>query len=266
MFSAASFFTLDSFAHRDIFPADAPVWEGLKQLKTYVADMVTTLPRHGVFKDATPLPATLILHNDEIRPADNCSIRFADTTKGQLKVVENGRELRGASVLMAGAVLMGDQISIGQGSLVESGALIKGPTIIGHQTEVRQGAYLRGNCLVGDRCVVGHTTEVKHSILLNDAKAGHFAYLGDSILGTAANLGAGTKFANLRFLSGTIRVRTPDGPVDTGLRKFGAILGDGAQTGCNSVTNPGTLMGREAVLMPNTTAKNGFHPAGTVIR
>jgi NDP-sugar pyrophosphorylase family protein len=150
--------------------------------------------------------------------------------------------------------------------LIESGALIKEPAIIGDQTEVRQAAYLRGYCLVGKRCVVGHTTEVKHSIFLNDAKAGHFAYLGDSILGGNANLGAGTKFANLRFLPGTIRVRTDNGAIDSGLRKLGAILGDGAQTGCNSVTNPGTLIGPEGILMPNTTAASGYHPGKAVIR
>jgi NDP-sugar pyrophosphorylase family protein len=144
--------------------------------------------------------------------------------------------------------------------------MIKEPAIIGDCTEVRQGAYLRGYCLVGERCVVGHTTEVKHSIFLDDAKAGHFAYLGDSILGNEANLGAGTKFANLRFLGGSIQIRTPDGQVDTGMRKFGAILGDRAQTGCNSVTNPGTLLGPEAILMPNTTSPSGLHPGKTVIR
>jgi NDP-sugar pyrophosphorylase family protein len=114
--------------------------------------------------------------------------------------------------------------------------------------------------------VVGHTTEVKHSIFFNDAKAGHFAYLGDSILGNNANLGAGTKFANLRFLPGNVQVRTDSGVIDSGLRKLGAILGDRAQTGCNSVTNPGTLIGPDGILMPNTTAASGFHSKKAVIR
>jgi bifunctional N-acetylglucosamine-1-phosphate-uridyltransferase/glucosamine-1-phosphate-acetyltransferase GlmU-like protein len=114
--------------------------------------------------------------------------------------------------------------------------------------------------------VVGHTTEVKHCLFLNDAKAGHFNYLGDSILGNDANLGAGTKFANLRFLAGNVKIRTEDGAIDSGLRKLGAILGDQTQTGCNSVTNPGTLLGKNSILMPNTTAPSGFHPARAVIR
>jgi len=131
---------------------------------------------------------------------------------------------------------------------------------------VRQGAYLRGYCLAGQRCVLGHTTEIKHSIFLNDAKAGHFAYLGDSILGGDANLGAGTKMANLRFTGGDVPVRTPDGLISSGLRKLGAILGDRAQTGCNSVTNPGTLIGPDSMLMPNATAPSGYHPARSVLR
>ena len=183
-----------------------------------------------------------------------------------MTVWENGQLLEGASVIMAGAVMMGRNIRIGRGVLIESGVLIKSPAIIGDYSEIRQGAYLRGYCLIGSRCVVGHTTEVKHSIFLNDAKAGHFAYLGDSILGNDVNLGAGTKCANLRFLPGNVVVRTADGQVDTGLRKFGAILGDRVQTGCNSVTSPGTLLGPGSILMPNTTAPSGAHPQKSVIR
>ncbi|MCI5147227.1 MAG: hypothetical protein D3923_17300, partial [Candidatus Electrothrix sp. AR3] len=178
----------------------------------------------------------------------------------------NGKELTGASIIMAGAILQGSQIRLGQGVLVESGALIKGSAIIGDYTEIRQGAYLRGYCLSGKRCVIGHSTEVKHSIFLNDAKAGHFAYLGDSILGNDANLGAGTKFANLRFLSGNVQIKTGKEVLDSGLRKLGAILGDRVQTGCNAVTSPGTLIGPDGILMPNTTAASGFHSPKSVIR
>ncbi|MDH3348840.1 MAG: hypothetical protein OEM02_12185, partial [Desulfobulbaceae bacterium] len=167
---------------------------------------------------------------------------------------------------MAGVVIMGGGVLLGKGVLLESGALIKSPTVIGDRSEVRQGAYLRGSCLVGERCVVGHTTEVKNSIFLNDAKAGHFAYLGDTILGNEVNLGAGTKMANLRFLPGNVRVRTPEGLVDSGLRKFGAILGDRTQTGCNSVTSPGTVVGNDSIIMPNTTASSGYHAPKSVLR
>ena len=167
---------------------------------------------------------------------------------------------------MAGVTLLGNRIQIGKGVLIESGSWIREPAFIGDYSEVRQGAYLRGYCLVGMRCVVGHATEVKHSIFLNDAKAGHFAYVGDSILGGDVNLGAGTKLANLRFLAGEVQVKTPVGTVGTGLRKFGAILGDRVQTGCNSVTSPGTLISPDSFLMPNVTAPSGYHGPKTVIR
>ena len=154
--------------------------------------------------------------------------------------------------------VIGPMIAIGKGTLVEGGATIKAPAIIGDHTEVRQGAYLRGYCLIGNRCVVGHTTEVKHSVFLDDAKAGHFAYLGDSIIGNHANLGAGTKCANLRFIPGNVQVSYEGELYSTGRRKFGAIIGDEAQTGCNSVTSPGTILARSCFLMPNTTAPSGF--------
>ncbi len=144
--------------------------------------------------------------------------------------------------------------------------MLKEPAIIGDCSEVRQGAYIRGYCLAGRRTVIGHTTEVKHTIFMDDAKAGHFAYLGDSILGSRVNLGAGTKMANLRFTGGEVPVRTPDGTIASGLRKLGAVLGDDVQTGCNSVTNPGTIIGKCSMLMPNTTSPSGYHPPNSLIR
>jgi bifunctional N-acetylglucosamine-1-phosphate-uridyltransferase/glucosamine-1-phosphate-acetyltransferase GlmU-like protein len=114
--------------------------------------------------------------------------------------------------------------------------------------------------------VVGHVTEVKHSILLDGAKAGHFAYLGDSILGNQANLGAGTKLANLRFIKGDVAIKTDEGQINTGLRKLGAILGDHVQTGCNSVTNPGTLLGRKSMVLPNVTVVSGYHEDNSLIK
>jgi len=266
MFDVGSYFDLTTFSHTEIFSGTEYVWDGLKNLRAYM-DGYTAAPLvHPGLTLGAPLRQPLVLHHGILSCSREYEFILDDPGKGKLKVLQNGQLLHGASVLMAGAVLLGRRIYIGEGALVESGALIKEPAIIGDQAEVRQGAYLRGYCLVGDRCVVGHATEVKHSIFFNDAKAGHFAYLGDSILGAHVNLGAGTKFANLRFLGGNIQVKSPDGLVDTGLRKFGAILGDRAQTGCNSVTNPGALLGPDSILMPNTTAPSGFHPGKSVIR
>lgn len=264
MLTTDSFFNLNSFQHAEAF-ASGYVWETLKRLKDYMADQkypaaLARLPQN------TPLPETYLVIDDEVVPAAEFKIVYGDATKGKLAVFQNDRQLIGAAVIMAGTVLSGGQIKIGAGALIESGALLKSPAIIGACTEVRQGAYLRGHCLVGQRCVVGHVTEVKHSIFLNDAKAGHFAYLGDSILGNEVNLGAGTKLANLRFTGGEVPVRTLEGVLSTGLRKLGAILADQVQTGCNSVTNPGALLGRKSMLMPNTTAPSGYHPPNSLIR
>lgn len=167
--------------------------------------------------------------------------------------------------VMEGAYLVGDKIFIGPGSVIEPGALIKGPTYIGANTQVRQGAYIRGNALVGDNCVVGHTTELKNAIFLNRAQAGHFAYVGDSILGNQVNLGAGTKLANVKLDHANVVVKVAERTYDTGLRKLGAILGDRVQTGCNSVTNPGTLLGPECMAYALSLLR-GYYPASTLIK
>lgn len=148
-------------------------------------------------------------------------------------------------------------ISIGKGTVVEPGAYIKGPCIIGANCQIRHGAYIRGDCIIGDHSVVGHTTEMKHSILLNHSHAAHFAYVGDSILGNYVNLGAGTKCANLRLKKDQIIIRTKEQEIATGMRKIGAIVGDHAQVGCNSVLNPGTLLAKEVICFPGVSV-SGF--------
>jgi filamentous hemagglutinin family protein len=143
-------------------------------------------------------------------------------------------------------------ISIGKGTTLEPGAYIKGPCILGEKCTVRHGAYIRGNFIAGKECVIGHDTEVKHSIFLNEVHAAHFAYVGDCILGNKVNLGAGTKCANLKFDNSTIVINAEGQLLDTCLRKFGAIIGDGSQIGCNAVSNPGTLLGQDVYCYPCT--------------
>lgn len=266
MISAATLFDLSSFSHQNLFLADKPVWHALEYLKAYMDAFSYPKPDRNLIGNGKPLLEPVLFHEGRWINGANAKITYGDTTKGKLIVECDGLILDGASVVMAGAVLSGDQIALGKGVLVETGAMIKSPAIIGDMSEVRQGAYLRGYCLAGKRCILGHATEVKHSIFLDDAKAGHFAYLGDSILGNDCNLGAGTKFANLKFLSGTVSIRCQGKVIDTGRRKFGAILGDTSQTGCNSVTNPGTILGKGCMLMPNTTAKASFHPDKSVLK
>lgn len=166
----------------------------------------------------------------------------------------------------AGAFLVDrEKISIGKGSVVEAGAYIKGPCAIGENCVVRHGAYIRGDFIAGDGCVIGHATEVKNSIFLNGAHASHFAYVGDSILGNKCNLGAGTKLANLKLSQGPVLIHFNEEHLDSGMRKLGAIIGDNAQTGCNTVTNPGTLMGPSATCYPCLNI-GGFIPARHVVK
>jgi NDP-sugar pyrophosphorylase family protein len=141
-------------------------------------------------------------------------------------------------------------ISIGKGTLIEPGVYIKGPCIIGKGCILRHGAYLRDGVLCGDHALIGHSSEIKHSILLDSSAATHFTYVGDSIIGSGANLGAGVKCANLRLDRKEIAVFVDGKRVKTGLKKLGALVGDRVQIGCNSVLNPGTLIGKDTVSYP----------------
>jgi acetyltransferase-like isoleucine patch superfamily enzyme len=261
MVEAKDFFDLKEYTHKEVFADLEWVWEALAGLKSYIRKNLVsnvTLPSYGM------LPMTCVLWNGKVL-RDDFEIESGDATKGELRVLRKGKELAGASVLYGGAVLMDSNIHIGEGTVVEPGALIKGPSIIGNYTEVRQGAYLRGNCLIGSRCVVGHTTEVKHSIMLDDSKAGHFAYIGDSILGNHVNLGAGTKLANLKIVDVEMKIKVEGKIYETGLRKLGAILGDFTETGCNSVTSPGTLLGKASLVYPCVNMPGGFYPERSII-
>ena len=146
-----------------------------------------------------------------------------------------------------------DSVVICEGAEVEPFAYIEGPAFIGPGAVVRHGAYIRGSVYVGREAIVGHTTEAKGCLLLTGAKAAHFAYIGDSLLGVDTNLGAGTKLANLRLDHGTVKILVAGERVETGLKKFGAVFGNRAQTGCNSVTNPGTILMPGALALPNST-------------
>ncbi|HEY5235675.1 MAG TPA: UDP-N-acetylglucosamine diphosphorylase [Rhabdochlamydiaceae bacterium] len=156
-------------------------------------------------------------------------------------------------------------ISIGEGTVIEPGAYIEGPAIIGPYNQIRHGAYIRGNVITGERCIIGHSTEIKHSILLDRAHAAHFNYVGDSILGNDVNLGAGVKLANFRLDRKDVFVLLQGQKISTGLKKMGAIVGDGAQLGCNAVANPGTLIGPKAFCYPCINIK-GIVPSRAIYK
>ena len=195
---------------------------------------------------------------------------------------KNGTEfIEGAYHITQSSILPEDFIDkelcifIGAGSFIEAGATIKNHTIIERHCEIRQGAYIRGFVFVGEGSVVGHTTEIKNSIFIKHVEAGHFAYIGDTIIGSYVNLGAGTKISNLEFRSfdakknerfPQIRFRADKKAVETNLSKFGAIIGDGCETGCNSVLCPFVLLEPECLIMPCHCVLKGIYKKGSLIR
>ena len=164
-----------------------------------------------------------------------------------------------------GVAFVGEHVFIGEGTVVEDGAMIKGPAIIGRNCEIRHNAYLRENVIIGDGCVIGNSCELKNSLLFNRATAPHFNYIGDSILGYKAHTGAGVILSNVKSLPGNVTVEAGGRRIDTGLRKFGALMGDGAEVGCNSVLNPGSIIGRGAVIYPGTNWR-GVLPANMIAK
>ena len=135
------------------------------------------------------------------------------------------------------------------------GATIMGPAIIGHKAEIRPGAFIRGNVIVGDGALIGNSTEVKNSIILDEAKLPHYNYVGDSIIGFRAHMGAGAIASNLRLDKKEIVFSCDGEKMNTGLRKIGVFLGDYAEIGCGCVICPGAVIGREAIVYPMTTVK-----------
>src|SRR5206468_10471034 len=159
----------------------------------------------------------------------------------------------GCKARFDGQAHIGPDVFIGEGTVVEDGVMIKGPAIIGRNCEIRHNAYIREQVLIGDNCVIGNSCEIKNSLLFNHAVAPHFNYVGDSILGYKAHLGAGVKISNFKLVPGNITVEIDGKPFDTGLRKFGALLGDNTDIGCNAVLNPGSIIGRGSIIYPNTS-------------
>lgn len=139
-----------------------------------------------------------------------------------------------------------EKVSIGEGTILEPFAMIEGPCVIGRNCRIGHGAFIRPYTVLADGAIVGHASEIKHSILLREAKAPHFCYVGDSILGHRVNLGAGTKLANVRFDKHAITLKRGPISMETSRTKLGAIIADDAQTGCNVVLQPGTILEKGA--------------------
>lgn len=148
-----------------------------------------------------------------------------------------------------GLSLYKEGVLVGKDVTIEEGATILPPAVIMDRAKIRQGAYIRGRVYIGEGAVVGHCTEVKNSILMAGAEAPHFNYVGDSILGERAHIGAGVVLSNLKADKSPVTVMS-DKPISTNMRKLGAILGDGAEIGCNAVLNPGSVIGKGSAVYP----------------
>ncbi len=159
----------------------------------------------------------------------------------------------------------GDNVWIAKSAKVFPSAYINGPCIIDKDAEVRHCAFIRGNAIVGSGAVVGNSTELKNVILFNKVQVPHYNYVGDSILGYKAHMGAGSITSNVKSDKKLITIKGPDGNIDTGIKKIGAFLGDNVEIGCGSVLNPGTIVGRESNVYPLSSVR-GFVPAGSIYK
>lgn len=159
----------------------------------------------------------------------------------------------------------GDNVWIAKSAKVFPSSYINGPCIIDKDAEVRHCAFIRENAIVGAGAVVGNSTELKNVILFNKVQVPHYNYVGDSILGFKAHMGAGSITSNVKSDKKLIIVKGPDGNIETGIKKIGAFLGDNVEIGCGSVLNPGTIVGRESNVYPLSSVR-GFVPAGSIYK
>lgn len=168
----------------------------------------------------------------------------------------------GAFILKLGAELApeeyekrGEDVWVARSANVAPTAYIHGPAIIGKGAEVRHCAFIRGNALVGEGAVVGNSTELKNVVLFNKVQVPHYNYVGDSILGYKAHMGAGSITSNVKSDKKLVKVHTPEGDIETGIKKFGAMVGDNVEVGCGSILNPGTVVGRESNIYPLSSVR-----------
>jgi NDP-sugar pyrophosphorylase family protein len=243
---------LDEFAYKHWFEGILTPWQPLDVLKQSVRDAIKSM---SDIREVQSFDGLMLAENDSLSRLNEPAC-----------YVERWVEIEGPVLLKPLGIFLG------KGTVLEPSAIIKGPAIIGKNCEIRQGAYLRGNVVVGDHCVIGHNTEIKNSILMNHTEAGHFNYIGDSILGSYVNLGAGSRLANLEFRSPAdkrdvlfprILLEVEGEEIHTGRSKFGAVLGDYVEVGCNAVLSPAVLMGKESCVYPNVTVPKNYYPPQT---
>lgn len=178
----------------------------------------------------------------------------------------------GGFILELGAALppeeyekRGENVWIARTAKVAPTASVTGPVIIGKDAEVRHCAFIRGNAIIGEGAVVGNSTELKNVILFNKVQVPHYNYVGDSILGYKSHMGAGSITSNVKSDKKLVVVKTSEGNIETGIKKFGAMLGDEVEVGCGSVLNPGTIVGSHSNIYPLSSVR-GYVPAKSIYK
>lgn len=161
--------------------------------------------------------------------------------------------------------MLGENIWVAKSAKVAPTACLNGPLIIDEDAEVRHCAFIRGNAIVGKGAVVGNSTELKNVVLFNKVQVPHYNYVGDSVLGFKSHMGAGSITSNVKSDKTLVVVKGQDGQIETGLKKMGAMLGDRVEVGCNSVLNPGTVIGRDSNIYP-TSCVRGVVPANSIYK
>ena len=163
-----------------------------------------------------------------------------------------------------GFALLKEGVLVGEGVKIHPSAVIEAPAIIGKGTEIRPNAYLRGNVITGENCVIGNSTEIKNAVLLNGVQVPHYNYVGDSVLGNFAHMGAGAVCSNLKSDKKDVIIRGKDN-IKTGIRKIGGFLADYADIGCGCVVNPGTIVGKNTAVYPLTSLR-GVIQSGMIVK
>ncbi len=175
---------------------------------------------------------------------DGCEAPFQALTKIKDFCIEVSKKLDDSYTMIA------PDVWAAKDAKISDKATVIGPAIIGHNTEVRPGAYIRGSVIIGDGAVIGNSTEIKNAIIFDGAQLPHYNYVGDSIIGYRAHMGAGSIISNFRLDHNSISIKADGEKINTGLRKMGVLLGDRAEIGCNSVICPGSIIGRDSIIYP----------------
>ena len=264
------FFDMNLVEYKELFDDVSFVWEIVKKMQDKTAvDNVTrsrceSVPHAGV-NSANVVGIVDIRVGAEAKLSPNVTI----SGEGGLVCIDEGANILPGTMIIAGnnSVYIGRDAKVGPNAHIDAS---KGSICVGNGATLRQGAYLRELSVIASKATIGNSCEIKCALIGPQAEVPHFNYVGDSVLGFKAHMGAGVKISNLKITPdpkkvNSVKVRHDGEVYDSGMRKFGVILGDKAQMGCNSVANPGTFVGKNVLIYTNSSVV-GFIPEGTIVK